>query len=124
MEDARELEMLHNSLVISVITYAMPLWGGASRYLLGRIDEVQQKAVRLGLIDKFTPITVLLRNTDSKLLNEIAKAVSQHGLHSYILTRNEYSEGLRRRLPPPRKTKWEKELTFFPNRALLYGGNA
>ena len=52
----RELTLLHKALVLPTFTYCCSVWGVTSDENLQKIDRVQSKAVRLGIVNEYTPI--------------------------------------------------------------------
>ena len=52
----RELTLLDKALVLPTLTYCCSVLGGTSDENVRKIDRVQSKAVRLGIINQYTPI--------------------------------------------------------------------
>ena len=52
---ADDLSLLYQSLVLSVLTYGSEVWGGAAKTVFRKVDAVQKRAVRMGIIKKFVP---------------------------------------------------------------------
>ena len=114
-----ELSMLYNALVLSALTYCCSAWGGASQGLLRKVDIIQRKAVRLGIISSFIPITTIIRNSDERLYQKIIDVGEDHVLFNTLPKRTVYAASkLRSKLPPVVKSKSEKELSIFPHRLL------
>ena len=67
----RELTLLYKALVLPRLTYCCSGWGGISHENLRKIDGVQSKAVRLGIINEYTPIKDIIRISDEKLYRQI-----------------------------------------------------
>ena len=63
----RELTLLYKARVLPTLTYCCSVWGGTSDENLRKIDRVQSKAVRLGIINEYTPIKDIIRISDEKL---------------------------------------------------------
>lgn len=114
----QELILLYKSLVLSSLTYCASVWGGAASCHLDKIDNVQRKAVRLGLISTFVPIMTHISISDSKIYQQIMNDNS-HILRDIIPLRTEYAANmLRPRYPPVARAKSEQELSIFPHRLL------
>ncbi len=115
---ASELRHLYNSLPLPVMTYGICVWGGARKGLLDKIDLVQKRAVRYGIIDQFGCIQSIVKHEDAKLFKS-ASTNDHHPLRSTVPNRSCYSERkLRKRLPPCSQATLEKTLSIFPNRYL------
>ena len=113
----KDLQFLYQSLVVTRLTYGLSVWGGETKTILNSVDRVQRKAVRLGIIDSFTPIVEFITRHDEKLFQRIS-ADSTHPLARYIPERTVYAtERLRSRLPAASAPS-EKLMSFFPNRYL------
>ena len=67
----RELTLLYRALELPTLTYCCSVWGGTSDENLRKIDRVQSKAVRLGIINEYTPIKDIIRISDEKLCRQI-----------------------------------------------------
>ena len=52
----RELTILYKALVLPTLSYCCSVWGRTTDENLRKIDGVQSKAVRLGIINEYTPI--------------------------------------------------------------------
>ena len=63
----RELTLLYKALVLPTLTYCCSVWGGTSDENLRKIDRVQSRVVRLGIINEYTPIKNIIRISDKKL---------------------------------------------------------
>ena len=63
----RDLTLLYKALVLPTLTYCSSVWGGTSDENLRKIDRVQSKAIRLGIITEYTPIKDIIRISDEKL---------------------------------------------------------
>ena len=61
------LHYLFHSLIISLFTYGISVWGTATydKYL-SRIDKFQKRAVRFGFLKEVTPVACLLEISDRK----------------------------------------------------------
>ena len=59
------LYYLFHSLIISLFTYGISVWGTATcdKYLSG-IDKFQKRAVRFGFLKEVTPVACLLETSD------------------------------------------------------------
>lgn len=114
----RELWVLYNALVVSVFTYGITVWGAATNSKLLKIDRIQKRAVRHGIIDAFEPILSILKNRDDHLFQQISR-YDQHPLRRFIPERELYAEQhLRQRRPPVGSLKKEWQLSIFPHRYL------
>ena len=80
------LHYLFHSLILSLITksYALSVWGCASysKYLC-RIDELQDRAVRVGYLKYTTPIKDLIKLPDARLKADI-NSNSGHPLACFL----------------------------------------
>ena len=116
-----ELRLMYNSLVLSRLRYGLGVWGGEYKSTLKLIDDVQRKAMRLGVIAEFTPVSELIAENDQKLLHKVLDN-PQHPLSAYMPQRSGYAmQRLRNRLPGTQKTTQESLLRLFPNRVLRTG---
>ena len=77
------LSLLYQSLVPSVLTYGLEVWGGAAKTDLRKVDAVQKRAVRMGIIKEFVPIEEHIKVKDARLLNKITKSGSKHNYRTY-----------------------------------------
>ena len=66
-----ELTLLYKVLVLPTLTYCCSVWAGTSDENIRKIDRVQSKAVRLGIINEYTPIKHIIRISDKKLYRQI-----------------------------------------------------
>lgn len=115
----KDLEMLYNAYVKSLLEYGMCVWGGAQKTTLYRIDNIQRRAIRLGILRKFTPIKDKIQTSDERLYQEILEQGEKHPLYKYIPKRTDYaSNRLRSRKPAVLRTKSNNYLQTFPNRLL------
>ena len=80
----RELTLLYKALVLPTRTYCCSVWGGTSDENLRKIDRVQSKAVRLGIINEYTPIKDIIRISDEKLYRQILDQGENHVLHKIL----------------------------------------
>ena len=110
------LTLLYKSLVLSILTYGLPVWGGAPISTLQNIDKVQKRAMNLGIIKRFTPIKRLIEENDMQLLQKIKSP--DHILHHLLPTRSEYADGRLRTRETSSNFKLEKNMKLFPHRAL------
>ena len=84
---------------------------------MNKIDSVQRRAVSMGLISEFTPISQLVDVADEQLYKTVRSHGETHPLNNYIPVRIDYANGmLRDRLPGVQKCTREK--ISFPNRFL------
>ena len=114
-----DLQILYNAYVNSLLTYGLVVWGGASKKLMNKIDSVQRRAVSMGFISEFTPISQLVDVADEQLYKTVRSHGETHPLYNYIPVRTDYANGmLRDRLPGVQKCTREKTLKIFPNRFL------
>ena len=86
---SKEIEMLFSALVLSVRTYRITVWGGSASCLLEKIDTVQRRAKRFGIISSWRPIKDHIREADQILLQKIR---GQHLLQEILTQRTEYSQ--------------------------------
>lgn len=113
-----EIQMLYDSLVVSRMRYGLPVWAGTAKGNLQKIDGVQRKAKRMGLINTYIPIEEIARAEDEKLFNFISRN-GRHPLSDYIPKRTEYSNlRLRQRRAAVQMNVNNKTLSIFPNRIL------
>ena len=113
----RELTLLYEVLVLPSFTYCCSVWGGTSDENIRKIDRVQSKAVRLGIINEYTPIKDIIRISDEKLYRQILDQGENH-VHEILPRRATGTSGLREKRPPAEATKFEHELRLFPSRIL------
>ena len=78
---ADDFSLLYQSLVLSVLTYGLEVWGGAAKTVLRKKDAVQKRAVRMGIIKEFVPIEEHVKVKDARLLNNFTKTGSKHQLY-------------------------------------------
>ena len=116
----RELTLLYNALVLPTLTYCCSVWGGTSDENLRKIDRVQSKAVRLGIINEYTPIKDINRISDEKLYRQILDQGENHVLHEIVPRRATGMSGLRKNRPPVEATKFEQETRLFNSCILPY----
>ena len=101
---ADDLSLLYQSLVLSVLTSGLEVWGGAAKTVLRKVDAVQKRAVRMGIIKEFVPIEEHIKVKDARLLNKTLKPGSKHQLYDILQHRRDYcSKRLRKRLPTVKK---------------------
>ena len=105
----RELTLLYKALVLPTLTYCCSVWGGTSDENLRNIDRVQSKAVRLGIINEYTPIKDIIRISDEKLYRQILDQRENH-VHEILPKRATGTSGLREKIPPVEATKFGQEL--------------
>lgn len=114
-----ELELLYDALVKSRLSYCASVWGGTFAYLLDRIDRVQRKAVRFGIIRQYEPIRDVIRNADQTLYQAITTSGETHLLYDLLPQRTSYATNiLRPRHAGVAKTTNERDLRIFPSRFL------
>ena len=53
---ANDLPLLYQSLVLSVLTYGLEVWGGAAKSVLRKVDAVQKHAVLMVIVKEFVHI--------------------------------------------------------------------
>ena len=104
-----ELTLLHKALVLTTLTYCCSVWGGTSDENLRKIDRVQSKAVRLGIINEYTPIKDITRISDEKLYRQILDQKTNHVLHEILPKRATGTSGLREKVPPVEATNLNKK---------------
>ena len=110
-----ELAHLYKALVLPRLTFCCSVWGGTSDENLRKVDSVQSKAVRLGIINEYTPIKDISRISDEKLYRQILEQGENHVLHEILPKRATGTSGLREKRPPVEATKFEPELRLFPS---------
>ena len=81
---ADDLSLLYQSLVPSVLTYGLEVWGSAAKTVLRKVDAVQKRAVRMGIIKEFVPIEEHIKFKDARFLNNITKTGSKHQLYDIL----------------------------------------
>ena len=114
----RELTLLYKALVLPTFTYCCSVWGGTSDENLQKIDRVHSEAVRLGIINEYTPIKDINRISDEQLYRQILDQGENHVLHEILPKRATGPSGLREKRPPLEATKFEHKLRQFPSRIL------
>ena len=114
----RESTLLYKALVLPTLTYCCSVWGGTSDENLRKIDRVQSKAVRLGIIIEYTPTKDIIRIADEKLYKQILDQEENHVLHEILPKRATGTSGLREKRPPVEATRFEQEIRLFPSRIL------
>ena len=114
----REPKLLHKALVLPTLTYCCSVWGGTSDENRREIDRVQSKAVRLGIINEYTPIKDTIRISDKKLYRKILDQRENHVRHEILSKGASRTFGLREKRPPVEATKFEHEIRLFPSRIL------
>ena len=77
----RELTLLYEALVLPTLTYCCSVWGGTSDENLRKINRVESKAVRLGIINEYTPMKDIIRISDKKLYRQILDQGKNHVFH-------------------------------------------
>ena len=87
---ADDLSLLYQSLVLSVLTYGLEVRGGAAKTVLRKVDAVQKRAVRMGIMKEFIPIGEHIKFKDARLLNNITKTGSKHQLYDILPHRRGY----------------------------------
>ena len=112
-----DLSLLYQSLVLSVLTYGLEVWGGAAKTVLRKVDAVQKRAVRMGIIKKFVPIEKHIKVKGVRLLNIITKTGSKHQLYDILPHRRDYCSKRLRKRPPTAKMAVKKVYgSMFPDR--------
>ena len=115
----KDLEMLFDSLIVSLFFYAVEVWGGASQSkYLNRIDTFFKRAVRYGYTTRVLMISDIINKRDLKLWNSITNN-SNHCL--YDLLPQKRARKLRKRghdyiLP---RIRTERFKSSFINRCLF-----
>ena len=109
----RELTLLYKALVLPTLTYCCSVWGGTSDEDFRKTDRVQSKAVRLVIINEYTPIKDIIRISVEKLYRKILDQEENHVLHEILPKRATGTSGLREKGPPVEATKFEHELSVF-----------
>ena len=113
-----ELKILYNSLVMAIITYGVSVWGGSHKSFLNKIDNLQRKAVKYGVIDEYATITSIIECSDRKLYEKIQRT-PDHPLSHLMIQREPYSESrLRQRQTGCPQMNKEKFYKIFPYRHL------
>ena len=79
---------------------------------------VQSEAVRLGIINEYTPIKDIIRISDEKLYRQILDQGENDVFHEILPKRATGTSGLREKRPPVEATKFEHELRLFHFRIL------
>ena len=115
----KDLEMLFNSLIVSLFFYAIEVWGGAfqSKYL-SRIDNFFKRAVRYGYTTKALTINDIINDRDMKLWKSITDN-SNHCLYDLLppqRTRQLRNRGHNYILP---RIRTERFKSSFINRCLF-----
>ena len=110
----RELTLLHKALVLPTLKFCCSIWGGTSDENLRKIDRLQSKADRLGIINEYTPIKDIIRISDGRLYRQILDQGKNQVLHEKLPKRAKGTSGLREKRPPVEATKFEHELRLFP----------
>ena len=114
---ADDLSLLYQSLVLSVLTYGLEVRGGVAKTVLRKVDAVQKRAVRMGIIKEFVPIGEHIKVKDARLLNNITKTGSKHQLYDILPQRRDYcSERSRKRLPTAEVATKKTSGSRFPER--------
>ena len=80
----RELTLLYKALELPTLTYCCSIRGGTSDENLRKIDRVQSKAIRLGIINEYTPMKDIIRISDKKLYRQIFDQRENHVLHEIL----------------------------------------
>ena len=114
----RELTLLYKALVLPTLTYCCSVWGRTSDENLRKIDRIQSKAVRSGIINEYTPIKDIIRISDEKLYRQILGQGENHVLHGILPKRATGTSNIQEKRPPVETTKFEHELRLFPSRIL------
>ena len=114
----RELTLLYKALALPTFTYCCSVCGGTSDEKLRKIDRVQSKAVRLGVINEYTPIKDIIRISDEKVYRQILDQRENHVFHKIPPKRATGTSGLQEKRPPVEATKFEHQLRLFPSRIL------
>ena len=108
----KDLEHIYESIVLSKLLYGCTVWGGIGKGLLERIDSIQRRAVKFGIVRSYTPVREHVRMADSRLMMKITGS-ENHPLKNYIPKRTGYAERrLRERMPCGVSSK------HFPHRFL------
>ena len=103
---------------MSHIQYAITVWSAANKTILQQIDKVQEKAIKLGIISAFTPVSQLAKENDMKLLKKAEN--ESHILHQFLPQRQPYARDMLRPRNVPSDSKLERNLNIFPARALRF----
>ena len=115
----KDLEMLFNSLIVSLFFYAIEVWGGASQSkYLSRIDKFFKRAVRYGYTTKVLTINNIINDRDMKLWKSITDN-SNHCLFDLLppeRTRQLRNRGHNYILP---RIRTERFKSSFINRCLF-----
>ena len=109
----RELTLLYKALVLPTFTYCCSVWGGTSDENLRKIDRVQSRAVRLVIINEYTPIKDIIRISDEKQYRQILDQGENHVLHEILPKRATRTSGLRQKRPPVEANKFEQEIRII-----------
>ena len=116
---ADDFSLPYQSLVLSILTYVLEVWGSAAKTVLRKVDAVQKRAVRMGIIKEFVPIEEHIKVKTARLLNNISKPGSKHQLYDIVPHRRDYwSERLRKRLPTAEVAVKKVYGSMFPDRIL------
>ena len=114
--NSKELEMLFCALELSVLTYGITVCDRSANCLQGKIDTIQRRAKRFGIISSWRLIKDHIREADQILLQKIR---GQQLRQDILPQRTEYSqERLRPRLPSSSETNNSLFKSIFPHRIL------
>ena len=70
------LHHLFHSLIITILTYGISVWGvGSYDKYLSKIDKFQKRAVRFGFLKQVSPVLSLLEASDNKLWKSITTSI-------------------------------------------------
>ena len=117
---AVDFSLLYQSLVLSVLTYGLEVWGGAAKMVLRKVYAVQKCAVRMGIIKELVPIKKHIKVKDARLLHKMTKTGSKHQLYDVLPHRCDYcSERLSKGLPTAKKAVKKVYESMFPDRFLM-----
>ena len=108
----RELTLFYKALVLPTLTYCCSVWRATSDENLQKIDRVQSKAVRLRIINEYTPLKDIIRISDEKLYIQVPDQGKIH-VHEKLPKRATGTSGLREKRPLVEATKFEEEIRLF-----------
>lgn len=115
-----ELDYLFQSLILSVITYGIQIWGAANKSYISQVDKVFKRAARCGFTKSILSTETLIKKHDKKIWEKLIKAPDSSQL-SDLLPPKRRRSGLRNRkhdfiLPKVRTERFKK---CFINRCLF-----
>ena len=80
----KEMHTVFNALILSRITYALPVWGGhLTKQQTQRINAFLKRARKYGFTEKLYSIEELLEKADARLFGRMLN--SAHCLHSIFI---------------------------------------